>query len=159
VSRCLQVTSIVQKAAIRPSDIVLEIGPGTGNMTMKLLDVAKRVIAVEVDPRMVVELQKRVQGTYVGRPPLRIRVAVSAFMYTRACGCRPASPRLAAVIERWRVMRDPILIPPSCCREKEAKLEILHADVLRAELPYFDVCVANVPYNVSRSRDACCNCS
>ena len=53
------------KAAIRPTDIVLEIGPGTGNMTMKLLEVAKRVIAFEVDPRMVVELQKRVQGTYV----------------------------------------------------------------------------------------------
>lgn len=53
------------KAAIRPTDIVLEIGPGTGNMTMKLLEAAKRVIAVEVDPRMVVELQKRVQGTYV----------------------------------------------------------------------------------------------
>jgi hypothetical protein len=60
-----QVTAIVAKAAIKPSDIVLEIGPGTGNMTMKLLEVAKRVIAVELDPRMVVELTKRVQGTYV----------------------------------------------------------------------------------------------
>ncbi len=61
----MQVTSIVAKAALRPSDIVLEIGPGTGNMTMKLLEVAKRVIALELDPRMVVELTKRVQGTYV----------------------------------------------------------------------------------------------
>ncbi len=58
-----QVTAIVAKAAIKPSDIVLEIGPGTGNMTMKLLEVAKRVIAVELDPRMVVEITKRVQGT------------------------------------------------------------------------------------------------
>lgn len=55
----------MQKSAIRSTDIVLEIGPGTGNMTMKLLEAAKRVIAVELDPRMVVELQKRVQGTYV----------------------------------------------------------------------------------------------
>lgn len=60
-----QVNTIVAKAGIRPTDVVLEIGPGTGNMTVKLLDVAKRVIAVELDPRMVVELQKRVQGTYV----------------------------------------------------------------------------------------------
>lgn len=58
-----QVNSIVQKAALRATDTVLEIGPGTGNMTMKLLEAAKRVIAVELDPRMVVELQKRVQGT------------------------------------------------------------------------------------------------
>ena len=41
----------------------LEIGPGTGNMTAKLLDQAKKVIAVEVDPRMIAELQKRFAET------------------------------------------------------------------------------------------------
>ena len=30
----------------------------------------------------------------------------------------------------------------------EAKLTVIHGDVLKTELPYFDVCVANVPYNV-----------
>ena len=33
--------------------MVLEIGPGTGNLTMKLLERAKKVVAVEVDHRMV----------------------------------------------------------------------------------------------------------
>jgi Ribosomal RNA adenine dimethylase len=33
--------------------VVLEIGPGTGNLTMKLLEVAKKVVAVELDRRMV----------------------------------------------------------------------------------------------------------
>lgn len=61
----LVVTNIVAKSALQPTDTVLEIGPGTGNMTVKLLEKAKKVIAVEVDPRMVVELQRRVQGTYV----------------------------------------------------------------------------------------------
>ena len=32
---------------------------------MKLLEVAKRVVAVELDPRMVQELQRRVQGSAV----------------------------------------------------------------------------------------------
>lgn len=32
---------------------------------MRLLDGAKKVVACEVDPRMVAELQKRVQATYV----------------------------------------------------------------------------------------------
>lgn len=63
----LVVTSMVQKAALKGTDTVLEIGPGTGNMTMKLLDAVKRVIAIEVDTRMVAELHKRVQGTYVER--------------------------------------------------------------------------------------------
>ena len=57
----LVVQGIVDKAALRSTDTVLEIGPGTGNMTVKMLDKAKKVIACEVDPRMVAELQKRVQ--------------------------------------------------------------------------------------------------
>ena len=47
------VQSIVDKAGIKSTDTVLEIGPGTGNLTMRLLEKAKKVIAVEVDPRMV----------------------------------------------------------------------------------------------------------
>ncbi|KAH3903343.1 probable Dimethyladenosine transferase [Saccharomycodes ludwigii] len=54
---------IVDKAQIQPSDIVLEIGPGTGNLTMKILEKARKVIAIEFDPRMAAELTKRVHGT------------------------------------------------------------------------------------------------
>ncbi|KAF3772434.1 Ribosomal RNA small subunit methyltransferase [Nymphaea thermarum] len=44
-------------------NVILEIGPGTGNLTSKLLNVAKTVVAVEMDPRMVLELQRRFQGS------------------------------------------------------------------------------------------------
>ena len=47
----LIVASIVEKAAIGSSDVVLEVGPGTGNLTSKLLEKAKKVIAYEIDPR------------------------------------------------------------------------------------------------------------
>jgi 18S rRNA (adenine1779-N6/adenine1780-N6)-dimethyltransferase len=57
------VDAIISKAGLKGTDTVLEIGPGTGNMTMKLLEQTKRVVAVEFDPRMVAELSKRVQGT------------------------------------------------------------------------------------------------
>lgn len=33
----------VAQAALRPTDVVLEVGPGTGNMTVKLLEKAKKV--------------------------------------------------------------------------------------------------------------------
>ncbi|KAE8708695.1 putative dimethyladenosine transferase [Hibiscus syriacus] len=59
----LLVDSIVQKAGIKTTDTILEIGPGTGNLTKKLLEAGKNVIAVELDPRMVLELQRRFQGT------------------------------------------------------------------------------------------------
>lgn len=54
--------AIVQKADLKPSDVVLEIGPGTGNLTVRILEKAKKVIAVELDPRMAAEITKRVQG-------------------------------------------------------------------------------------------------
>jgi 18S rRNA (adenine1779-N6/adenine1780-N6)-dimethyltransferase len=47
------VQGMVDKSALQPTDTVLEIGPGTGNMTIKLLEKAKRVIACEIDPRLV----------------------------------------------------------------------------------------------------------
>ena len=80
---------------MQPTDTVLEVGPGTGNMTVRLLEKAKKVIACEIDPRLVAELQKRVQGTHL-----------------------------------------------------QNKLEIRVGDVLKNDLPFFDVCVANMPYQV-----------
>uniref|UniRef100_A0A4W5KV47 rRNA adenine N(6)-methyltransferase n=1 Tax=Hucho hucho TaxID=62062 RepID=A0A4W5KV47_9TELE len=92
----LVVNGIIEKAALRPTDVVLEVGPGTGNMTVKLLEKAKKVVACELDGRLVAELQKRVQ-----------------------------------------------------CTPMQSKLQILVGDVLKTELPFFDVCVANLPYQIS----------
>lgn len=54
--------AIVAKANLKPTDVVLEVGPGTGNLTVRILEKAKKVIAVELDPRMAAEVTKRVQG-------------------------------------------------------------------------------------------------
>lgn len=54
--------SIVDKANLRASDMVLEVGPGTGNLTVRILEKCKHCVAVEFDPRMAAELAKRVQG-------------------------------------------------------------------------------------------------
>ncbi|KAM0555012.1 hypothetical protein ACHAPJ_006360 [Fusarium lateritium] len=55
--------AIVEKAFLKPTDTVLEIGPGTGNLTVRILERAKKVIAIEYDPRMASEIIKRVQST------------------------------------------------------------------------------------------------
>ena len=90
------VASIVDKAAIRSTDTVLEVGPGTGNLTLAMLPRAKKVICVEIDPRMVAELTKRVRNT----------------------------PYFS-------------------------KFDVICADVLHTELPFFDICVSNTPYQIS----------
>eukprot|EP00656_Telonema_subtile_P019831 TRINITY_DN21031_c0_g1_i1.p1 TRINITY_DN21031_c0_g1~~TRINITY_DN21031_c0_g1_i1.p1 ORF type:complete len:304 (-),score=63.14 TRINITY_DN21031_c0_g1_i1:115-1026(-) len=92
----LVIENIIDKAGITGTDRVLEIGPGTGNMTTKMLERAKKVTAFEVDSRMVYELRKRFAGT-----------------------------------------------------EAATKFELVHGDFLQQPLPYFDVCCANVPYQIS----------
>ncbi|NXP23464.1 DIM1 transferase, partial [Scytalopus superciliaris] len=92
----LVVNSIIEKAALRRTDVILEVGPGTGNLTVKMLEKVKKVIACEIDPRLVGELQKRVQGTCLAN-----------------------------------------------------KLEIKVGDILKTDLPFFDACVANLPYQIS----------
>nr|CAD7585588.1 unnamed protein product [Timema genevievae] len=92
----LIIQGMVDKSALRPTDVCLEVGPGTGNMTVKLLEKVKKVIACEIDPRLVAELQKRVQGTHF-----------------------------------------------------QSKLQIMIGDILKTDLPFFDICVANIPYQIS----------
>ena len=65
LSNSLVVQSIVEKSGVQKADTVLEIGPGTGNLTNQLIEKVKKVIACEVDPRMVAELQKRFQVLYL----------------------------------------------------------------------------------------------
>ncbi|RSL39784.1 hypothetical protein CEP53_013812 [Fusarium sp. AF-6] len=88
--------AIVEKAFLKPTDTVLEVGPGTGNLTVRILERAKKCICVEVDPRMAAEVTKRVQGT-----------------------------------------------------PEQRKLEVLLGDVIKTELPQFDVCISNTPYQIS----------
>ena len=50
------VSRITAMAALQPDDVVLEVGPGFGSLTLPLLAAARRVIAVEVDPKLAAEL-------------------------------------------------------------------------------------------------------
>jgi 16S rRNA (adenine1518-N6/adenine1519-N6)-dimethyltransferase len=46
------VRRIVEDARINSDDVVVEVGPGLGSLTLGLLDVAQHVIAVEIDERL-----------------------------------------------------------------------------------------------------------
>ena len=51
---------IVKIADVRTDDVALEIGPGLGSLTLALLEVAKSVIAIEIDQRLALELPQTV---------------------------------------------------------------------------------------------------
>jgi len=53
------VTSIVEKADVNKDDLVIEIGPGLGNLTKYLVEKAGKVISVELDKKMLQILNDR----------------------------------------------------------------------------------------------------
>lgn len=91
------IDTIITKAKIKHSDILLEIGAGTGVITMKLLQKARKVVAYESDEKMVRELTGK-----VNRQP-----------------------------------------------ELKNKLELIKGDVLYHEFPRFDICISNIPFNIT----------
>ncbi|EQC36867.1 dimethyladenosine transferase [Saprolegnia diclina VS20] len=90
---------IIDASHLRPTDHVLEVGPGTGNLTLLLLGVAERVTCVEYDHRMVAQLEARFPNEI-------------------------ASAKLT-------ILRDDF-----------AKFDLRSIDPI-------DMCVANIPYNIS----------
>ena len=50
------VRRIVREAGLSADDVVLEVGPGLGSLTLALLEVAGRVVALEIDDRLAARL-------------------------------------------------------------------------------------------------------
>ncbi|MBV9921382.1 MAG: 16S rRNA (adenine(1518)-N(6)/adenine(1519)-N(6))-dimethyltransferase RsmA [Pseudonocardia sp.] len=50
------VRRIVRAAGVGPDDVVVEVGPGLGSLTLALLPEVRRVVAVEIDPALAAAL-------------------------------------------------------------------------------------------------------
>jgi 16S rRNA (adenine1518-N6/adenine1519-N6)-dimethyltransferase len=50
------VRRIVRTAGVGPDDVVVEVGPGLGSLTLGLLPEVRRVVAVEIDPPLAQQL-------------------------------------------------------------------------------------------------------
>ena len=53
------VENIVESAKISNEDVIIEIGPGLGTLTQRLLEKAGKVIAIELDKKMIEILEER----------------------------------------------------------------------------------------------------
>jgi len=49
---------IIKTADIKSNDVILEIGPGPGMLTIELAKKAKKIVTIEKDKKMCVILQK-----------------------------------------------------------------------------------------------------
>lgn len=80
---------IIQAAGIGPEDCVLEIGPGIGTMTQYLAEHARRVVAVEIDAKLIPILRETLEGydnvTVLNADILKVDVAALAEEYNGGC--------------------------------------------------------------------------
>ena len=60
------VRRIVRAAGPSPDDVVIEVGPGLGSLTLALLPEVRRVVAVEIDPALAAELPATVAARAPG---------------------------------------------------------------------------------------------
>jgi 16S rRNA (adenine1518-N6/adenine1519-N6)-dimethyltransferase len=110
------VRRIVRAADVTPEDIVLEVGPGLGSLTLGLLPNAQRVVAVEVDKALARQLPRTAE-TYAPALADRLQViAADAVHLTEIFGPPPtalvanlpynvAVPVLLNVLERFPEIR------------------------------------------------------
>ncbi|MGQ0626374.1 MAG: 16S rRNA (adenine(1518)-N(6)/adenine(1519)-N(6))-dimethyltransferase RsmA [Sporichthyaceae bacterium] len=84
------VRRIVRLSGVGPDDVVLEVGPGLGSLTLALLPEVDRVLAVEVDSRLAGELPRTVAAL---APALVDRLDVLTADASRICAADlPTAP-------------------------------------------------------------------
>jgi 16S rRNA (adenine1518-N6/adenine1519-N6)-dimethyltransferase len=116
------VRRIVRTAALGPADVVLEIGPGLGSLTLGLLETGARVVAVEIDPVLAARLPATVAAHAPDLVPGRLDVVTAdALTVATLPGPPPtalvanlpynvAVPVLLRALERWPSLRSGLVM-------------------------------------------------
>ncbi|MGH8776917.1 MAG: 16S rRNA (adenine(1518)-N(6)/adenine(1519)-N(6))-dimethyltransferase RsmA [Jiangellaceae bacterium] len=85
------VRRIARAAEVTPHDVVLEVGPGLGSLTLALLRSASRVVAVEIDPALAAALPGTVREFAGGIADRLEVVAADALRVTALPGPEPTA--------------------------------------------------------------------
>ena len=100
------VRRIVRAAGLAADDVVVEVGPGLGSLTLALLDAVRRVVAVEIDPLLASQLPTTVAER---RPDLvdRLEVVLADALQVRRL---PGPPPTALVANLPYNVSVPVLL-------------------------------------------------
>jgi 16S rRNA (adenine1518-N6/adenine1519-N6)-dimethyltransferase len=85
------VRRLVRTAEVDADDVVVEVGPGLGSLTLGLLAVVRRVVAVEVDPVLAAALPATVAARLPGRSDRLQVVRQDALTLTAVPGEAPTA--------------------------------------------------------------------
>jgi 16S rRNA (adenine1518-N6/adenine1519-N6)-dimethyltransferase len=97
---------IVRESGITPADVVVEVGPGLGSLTLALLEVAGRVVAIEVDDKLATLLPDTI-ASYAPHQADRLEVVLADAMRV---GAVPGPPPTALVANLPYNVSVPVLL-------------------------------------------------
>jgi 16S rRNA (adenine1518-N6/adenine1519-N6)-dimethyltransferase len=100
------VRRIVRESGVTGDDVVVEVGPGLGSLTLALLDVARRVIAIEIDPLLAERLPATIAAYAPGQVD-RFEVVLADAMRVESV---PGPPPTALVANLPYNVSVPVLI-------------------------------------------------
>jgi len=115
------VRKVVARSGIGRDDVVVEVGPGLGSLTLGLLDVGAHVVAVEIDARLGDELARTVAERRPDRVKQLLVVVDDALQVTQLPGPAPtalvanlpynvAVPVLLTFLERFASIRTALVM-------------------------------------------------
>lgn len=121
---------IMDAAELGPGDVVLEVGPGTGALTERLLEDGARVVAVEIDPQMEPILRERIDAM-PGDAAERFTLIVGDVL----AGKHTINPVVIEAVNQTftQPMRAEARTPPEADRSAGAGFKL----------------IANLPYNIA----------
>ncbi|MCU7707451.1 16S rRNA (adenine(1518)-N(6)/adenine(1519)-N(6))-dimethyltransferase RsmA [Streptomyces albidoflavus] len=85
------VRRIIRTADVRPDDVVVEVGPGLGSLTLGLLETARHVTAVEIDDTLAAALPATVEARLPARAANFALVHSDALRVTELPGPAPTA--------------------------------------------------------------------
>lgn len=106
------VRRIVKVAGLSPDDVVIEVGPGLGSLTLALLAAVEHVVAVEIDPVLAAQLPETVATrglsaglTVVGGDALRVGPSdLSGYLPTALVANLPYNVSVPVVLHLLEVL-------------------------------------------------------
>ncbi|MEK7175708.1 MAG: 16S rRNA (adenine(1518)-N(6)/adenine(1519)-N(6))-dimethyltransferase RsmA [Patescibacteria group bacterium] len=125
------VKKIIEAGEITPDDIILEIGPGKGILTEKLLEKSKTVIAVEKDNQLFDFLKEKFSEQILNKKLILINEDILKFDYL---GALPLNDSLET-------------FPKGLTLKKSQRSDLGERSNFDCKLGY--KIIANIPYNIT----------
>ena len=136
---------IIQSANLKKSDIVLEIGPGRGELTALLLEKVKNVIAVEIDSELCAILRDKLSACknfeLINQDILKFNIGTVA-KCANTCHSERSPKGVAKNLEADEILRSAIGLP----QDDKSGISHIH-DYIKKDKKL--KVIANLPYYIS----------